>query len=508
MRTGSTTDSLFVDLSHSESLSICVHFAYSKIDTLFCYIATAIPLMIFKPLSIQAIRFPLSWQIMAAMAFLVILTTGTLWLYLSVNLNSLLKNQSDTFAQTIIQQAANSSAEMVMADDQLALATMLDNLVSSTSNIQHIAIYNDNNDLLAEALTNSPSKKIEITHYQTPIIFQDVQAGLLTLTLDNSDITESLIKTRNTVGLITSIIGLITLLLSVFMSSSLTAPLHRLQKVAVKVSKGELNPSLPPYKNDEVGDLVLSFKKMLQGLRDKESIENKFSSYISKDIAKDILSNINSPTKPLRPTNGSVLFIDIVGFTQLCEKETPNHVADILNNYYFLLHQAAKMYRGTVDNYIGDGAMLTFGIHKDDNKHCINAICTAEIFIRLTDLMNSQRHEQNMSPLEFRLGLHCGDLLAGTIGSSERMQSTISGDTVNLASRMCEQSTPGSLLISESVYKNPVTKGLIITGDKMPMIIKGKTGYINCYQVTGLAPKFNRLLMQQEAEMEAMQSYV
>ena len=457
---------------------------------------------------IQSIRFPLSWQIMVAMAFLVLLTTGTLWLYLSVNLNSLLKDQSDTFANTITQQAANSSAEMVMADDHLALATMLDNLVTSTSNIQHIAIYNERNNLLAEALTKFPSNQIEISHYQTAIMFQDVQAGTLTLTLDNSNITESLIRTRNAVGLITSILGLITLLLSVFMARSLTAPLDRLQKVAVKVSKGELNPTLPSYKNDEVGDLVTSFKKMLQGLRDKESIENKFSSYISKDIARDILSNLNSPTKPLRTTNGSVLFIDVVGFTQLCEKESPNHVADILSHYYFLLHQAAKMYRGTVDNYIGDGAMLTFGIHKDDKKHCINAICAAEIFIRLSEIMNSQRIEQNMPPLQFRLGLHCGDLLAGTIGSSERMQSTISGDTVNLASRLCEQSNPGSLLISEAVLKNPATKGLILTGEKLPMIIKGKTGYINCYQVTGLAPKFNRLLMQQEAEMEAMQSYV
>ena len=464
--------------------------------------------MTLKPISLTSIRFPLSWQIMLAMVFLVVLTTGIIWLYLSFNLNNLLQKQSDTFAQTIIQQAANSSSEMVMADDQLAISTMLQNLVSSTSNIQHIAIYDEKNTLLAEALIQSPAKKVTVSHYKTPIIFQDVQAGLLTLTLDNSEITESLIKTRNAVGLITSILGLVTLLLSVFLSRTLTAPITRLQRVALKVSKGELNPRLPSSKNDEVGDLVLSFKKMLQGLRDKESIEHKFSSYISKDIAKDILSNLNTPTKPLRSTKGSVLFVDIVGFTQLCEKEPPKHIANILNHYYFLLHQAAKMYRGTVDNYIGDGAMLTFGIHKDDKKHCINAICTAEIFIRLSDLMNSQRIAENLPPLQFRLGLHCGELLAGAIGSSERMQSTITGDTVNLASRLCEQATPGHLLISEAVYENQATKGMIMTGDKLPMIIKGKTGYINCYQVNGLAPKFNRLLMQQEAEMEAMQSYV
>lgn len=461
-----------------------------------------------KALSKRSIRFPLTWQIMCAMAFLVVLTTGTLWLYLSLNLNTLLLKQTNTFANALTQQAANSSAEMVMANDQLALSTMLENLVSTTSNIHHIEVYDDANTLLAHASNSHDNLNPKLTTYRTSIPFQDVQAGTLILSLDNTEISNALIKTRNTVGLITSILGLIALLISVFMSRSLTAPLHRLQKVAQEVSKGNLNPNLPSHKNDEVGDLLQSFKAMLKGLRDKESIEHKFSSYISKDIATDILSNLNEPKKPLRAVNGSVLFVDIVGFTQLCEIESPQDIADILNNYYFLLHQAAKMYRGSVDNYIGDGAMLTFGIHKEDAKHCINAICTSEIFIRLTELMNTQRIAQNKPLLEFKLGLHCGELLAGTIGSSERMQSTISGDTVNLASRLCEQATPGKLLISDAVYNHPSTQGLIVTGDKIPMIIKGKTGYINCYQINRLAPKFNRLLMQQEAEMEAMQHYV
>jgi class 3 adenylate cyclase len=88
------------------------------------------------------------------------------------------------------------------------------------------------------------------------------------------------------------------------------------------------------------------------------------------------------------------------------------------------------------------------------------------------------------------------------------MQSTISGDTVNLASRFCEHSKPGTLLISEAVFNHPSTKNSIQTGDKISMIIKGKSDYINGYWVKGLAPKFNRLLEQQEAEMKAIRNYV
>lgn len=455
---------------------------------------------------LTTIRIPLSWKIMSAMALLVLMTTGTLWLYLSVNLTTLLLKQTDTFAQTITKQVASSLAEMVMADDQLAISIMLENLVLGSQNIQHISIFNEKNKLLAEART--PTNGAELSFYQTPILFRDVKAGSVTLALDNSIVTQSLIKARNTVGLLAMVFAFIALILSVIMARSLTAPLNRLQKIAISVSEGELNPALPLAKNDEVGDLIDSFTKMLQGLRDKQSIESKFSSYISKDIAVDILSNLNSPIQPLRSVNGSVLFVDIVGFTQLSDIESPKHIANILNDYYFLLHQAAKVYRGTVDNYIGDGAMLTFGIHKEDHKHGINAICAAQIFIRLSDLLNTKRLIQNLPPIEFRLGLHCGDLLAGTIGSSERMQSTISGDTVNLASRFCDQSKPGTLLISEAVFNHSSTTNMIKTSDKIPMIIKGKSDYINGYWVKSLAPKFNRLLKQQEIEIKAMRNYV
>lgn len=459
------------------------------------------------PSLIKKIRFPLFWQVFLALAVLLSLSTGITWIYLSSNLNNLLQNQSDTFAQAITHQAADSAAELVMADDLLALSSMLQSLVDKAQSIQHIAIYDENDQLLVQASTASPTLTLSISQYQVPIIFQDVVAGRVKLTLDNSLIIESLQAFRNTIGFITLAVALLALVSAVKVAQGLTAPINRLKVVANRIANGDLNPSLPQTNNDEVGDLVTSFNHMLQGLRDKESIEHKFSSYISKDIAKGILSDLNINKAPLHSVKGSVLFVDIVGFTQLCEKESPDHVAEILNHYYFLIHQAAKMYRGSVDNYIGDGAMLTFGVHKEDNKHAINGICAAEIFIRLTQMMNAQRVARGLKPIEFRLGLHCGDILAGTIGSSERMQFSISGDTVNLAARLCETATPGVLLVSETVVEQPSAHSLIVTGEPIPLFLKGKSNTINGYEVTALAPKFNRLLMQQEAEMEAMQDY-
>ncbi len=455
----------------------------------------------FNRLKLHKLRFPLFWQMLLAMSLLLCLTTVSLWSYLQFDLNQLLQEQTDTFAHTISQQAADSAAEMVMADDQMALASMLDSLVSKTHSIHSIAVF-DHEQLLAQAQGNNNSKQVR--SYQADILFHDILAGKIVLSLDISPISDSLIATQKALGFIFMGIGLLALGLAIVMARKLTSPLKHLQEVVKVVAEGQLNPTLPTSNNDEVGDLIHSFNHMLQGLRDKESIENKFSSYISKDIAKDILSDLNISKKPLREVNGSVLFVDIVGFTQLCENQSPQHIADILNQYYFLLHQAAKMYRGSVDSYIGDGAMLTFGVHKEDHKHAINAICGAQIFIRLCDLMNDQRKQNQLPPLQFRLGLHCGAMLAGTIGSSERMQFTISGDTVNLAARLCDLAAPGKLLVSDNIYQHPSTQQLIITEPAHSLNVKGKAQAIKCFYISRLAPKFNRLLMQQEAELKAM----
>jgi len=458
-------------------------------------------------LAIRHWRFPLFWQVLLAISVLLCLSTGVIWLYLSSHFNDLLQQQTDTFALAITHQTADAAAELVMADDKMALSAMLESVAAKTTSIQHIAIYDHHKDLLVQASSQKPSLTLSISQYQAPIVFQDVIAGEVRLTLDNSAIVTALINSRKAVGIITISVGVLAFILAILLARGLTAPLKRLNRVASKIADGDLNPPLPHSKNDEVGDLVKGFKLMLKGLRDKESIEHKFSSYISKDIAKGILSDLSVPKTPMQAVRGSVLFVDIVGFTQLCEKESPKQVAGILNHYYFLLHQAAKMYRGTVDNYIGDGAMLTFGVHKEDSKHAINAICAAEIFLRLTHLLNSQRIEQDLPTLDFRLGLHCGDMLAGTIGSTERMQLTITGDTVNQAARLCEVGHPNKLLVSDAVVSHPSVEGLVITSKPSGIQLKGKSRETICYQVERLAPKFNRLLMQQEAEMDAMEDY-
>jgi adenylate cyclase len=472
--------------------------------------------------SLRNVRVPVFWQMLLAITIVLCLSAGILWAYVQLNFNDLMQKQTDTFANTISQQAANSAAEMLMADDYLALSSMIENLVRASDNILSISIQDDANNTVALALNPTLELALESpgtlkTHinsehsssdYLADIMFHEVKAGTIQLSIDNSAISESLSTTLQALGII--LIGIVFLAISssIFIAKKLTRSLKQLQATTEQVALGNLYPTLPKAHNNEVGDLIKSFEHMLQGLRDKKSIEKKFNSFISKDIAKDILSDLNQQKKPLKRVNGSVLFVDIVGFTQLSESQSPQKIADILNQYYSLLHQVSKLYWGSVDNYIGDGAMLTFGVHANNPKHTINAISAAKVFIRLTKALNQQRLKNELPKLHFRLGMNCGDMLAGAIGDEERMQFTISGDVVNVAARLCDLATPNKLMISECVYQHSACHELLITEPSENINIKGKTNPINCFTVVGLVPQFNRLLMQQENELIAMQKYV
>lgn len=451
-------------------------------------------------------RFPLFWQILLAIFALLAFSLGTFAFWAQSNLNTVLQTQADAYANTLGLQIANSSAEPLMADDAFALNVMLDGITQKHESIRSLVILNNRGELVSESNTDAGEDDAH-KQYTQAIRFHDVVAGTLLMEVDLSIITQSLHQLATMVTIMASVLVLLAFVLAVVFAKRTAKPLIKLQHAANDIANGKLNITLPRASHDEVGDLVRSMETMVQGLKDKEAIEHKFSSYISKDIASSILSDLSQHKQPLTTTEGSVLFIDLVGFTQFCDVNSADEIAEVLNQYYFLAHMAAKMYRGSVDNFIGDGAMLTFGVHKDDSKHAINAICSAQIFIRLIDMMNAQRVEQGKSQINVRLGIHCGELLAGTIGDQERMHFSISGDTVNLASRLCDHADNNRVMISESVMQHSSTKDVLYTDEAKVITVKGKKAPIQAYQISHLAPKFNRLLQQQEMEMEALQAH-
>ncbi|HOP17329.1 MAG TPA: adenylate/guanylate cyclase domain-containing protein, partial [Gammaproteobacteria bacterium] len=145
---------------------------------------------------------------------------------------------------------------------------------------------------------------------------------------------------------------------------------------------------------------------------------------------------------------GSVLFCDIVGFTQLSESRQPAEVVALLNDYFGYFALAAESCGGTVDKFIGDCIMIVFGVPNEDPHHALHALTCGMLIQALTRRINQVREGRNESTVMLRVGISCGPMLAGNLGSAERMQYTVVGDTVNVAARLCGMAEPGGVLLT------------------------------------------------------------
>jgi len=153
-----------------------------------------------------------------------------------------------------------------------------------------------------------------------------------------------------------------------------------------------------------------------------------------------------------REAEVSVLFTDIVGFTTLSERKEPLEVSELLNEYFSVMTDEVFHRAGTLDKYVGDSIMAVFGAPLSQEDHAARAIETAlammERLAELNDRWNSADR------FTIRAGINSGRVIAGDIGSPRRMEYTVLGDTVNVASRL-ESSVckPGQVVVGENTYR-------------------------------------------------------
>lgn len=453
-------------------------------------------------------RLPIWVKVTIATSLISLIGLGALWLIVSSTLNQLVRNQEDTFGTLLVQQTANSSAELILAEDLLSL-NVITNKVAEASNVFSVIIFDREGKILAQSgnaaelslfqnlllrISESPEGEIttirEKNIYATPIFIQDVRAGYAVVLLDPSTVTATISQAVRWTAMATLVLILLSILLSAVLGKNLTNPIRRLMTATTAIRSGNLDYRISENRHDEIGDLIESFNHMAQGLKEKDQLSDTFKKYVPNNVASTLLNDLSRPLIPTNYVNASVLFIDIVSFTSMSENMTPEAVGKLLNNAYRLILKASSPYHGTVDKFIGDGAMIVFGAPDQDEDHSFNAICCAQLFLGLVEKHNQQQEIDGLPQIQFRLGLHCGEMLAGTLGTQERMQYTVVGDTVNLAARLCHCSDPGKLTVSESVHQQAHGDERIITEDKKSVQVRGKKKEIITYQVNDLCEPY------------------
>ena len=231
--------------------------------------------------------------------------------------------------------------------------------------------------------------------------------------------------------------------------------------------------------------LAVERARLNQQIVAEERKRERLGRFLSPQVTSRILAASDSQSTTLgapEVREVTVLFADIVGFTGMSERMSPAAVALFLNDYLSRMTDVVFKYEGTLDKYIGDAIMAVFGAPLDMPDHAERAIrCAVEMNERL-DEFNSERREG--PHLRIRIGVNTGRAVAGEIGSINKTEYTVLGDTVNTASRLESSiATPGTIVIGPATYE--AVKDDFRCRCLGTVSLKGKEQTVVAYEVEG-----------------------
>ena len=212
---------------------------------------------------------------------------------------------------------------------------------------------------------------------------------------------------------------------------SISKPLSRLASAAEAVKTLEID--MPTEKISyfkELNSMELAFRAMLQGLE-------VFVKYVPKNLVLQLIK-LESKGVGVKAEEReiSILFTDIAGYTSISDGMNPTELAQLLNDYFEAIVIPITRNGGTVDKFIGDAVMAFWNAPDKQENHADLVIKSALEIRESIQVFNRKRKEKGQSPLKTRIGIHTGRVLVGNIGTTERMNYTIVGDAVNIASRL------------------------------------------------------------------------
>ena len=482
---------------------------------------------LFRPRQLPE-RVPIAIKL--ALTFTVLIGAGmiTLGFLVGSNQTSLLEEQIDKFGNTLVLQMVETAREPLLANDHLNLERVTTSM-NQDSNIEGAAIYSDERVLVVQtgAVPPLPARQLfsanrtffrwetaqkNLISYVSPIVFRDIIVGYALLTFDHSVMNKA---KEETIAMVVSTILLVLLAAiaaSFYLGKRLTRPIHEMMLASRAFSEGKFDYRITEHRNDELGVLMQSLNLMGEGLLRKEQVEKIFSRYVSPQVAKQAIADLEHVEELElggRHVEASVLFADIVGFTSLSENTSPQEVSALLNLYFSHIARAVLFCGGHIDKYMGDCAMIVFGVPEEYEGHSFKAMACAWMILELVREMNTRRRQRQLIPLEFRIGVNSGNMLAGNMGSTERMEYTVVGDAVNLASRLSHAGKPGEAILTEQMLRGKKVETRVATARHGKIQLRGKKEPVSIYQIIDILDPFREAMREEiiriieSAEIEA-----
>ena len=228
--------------------------------------------------------------------------------------------------------------------------------------------------------------------------------------------------------------------------------------------------------------MVIEQASLNKQIREEERIRDRLERFHSPQIIEMILrggqETLDQMMEP-KDLTATVLFADINGFTRLAEQLPPREVNMVLNAFFSQMTDIVFRYDGTLDKFIGDALMAVFGAPMEKRDDPERGVLAAQEMMKSLQAMMKQT--DSAKRFSIRIGINTGRVVAGNIGSSKRMDYTVIGDAVNVASRLESIAKPKQILIGEETYRR--VKDQLPVRSVGPRKVKGRTAEIMVYEV-------------------------
>ncbi|PND54802.1 adenylate/guanylate cyclase domain-containing protein [Mycobacterium sp. ENV421] len=209
---------------------------------------------------------------------------------------------------------------------------------------------------------------------------------------------------------------------------SISDPVHDVVAAMAKVERGQIGTRVDVYERSEIGRLQSGFNRMVAGLAERDRLRDLFGRHVGTDVALRAVSDADSLTGEVR--EAAVLFVDLVGSTQLAQSSSPAEVAGVLNDFFQIVVDSVDERHGLINKFQGDAVLAVFGAPLPSARAASDALATARA---LTVAL------RRLPVVDFGIGVSAGRVFAGNIGAEHRYEYTVIGDAVNEAARLADR---------------------------------------------------------------------
>ncbi|MBA4349574.1 MAG: hypothetical protein C0415_06270 [Thermodesulfovibrio sp.] len=484
----------------------CPGYIYKKINT--AKNACKLPLgQILVKKKLLHLRIPIRVKLSIAITFIIWLTIVILSFVILTRQKEQLYLQTIKTGQVSLNYFTNNASIPLLNDDILRL----NRLIKEAASVEGLlyAIIVDRNQVIKahtdhtkigttlETFENAENVKsdkninyfnytlssgMQVLNLSRTVTFKEKELGAVHVGISLDFIKNLIYKESVSILVISLFIILSGILIAILLGIGFSRPISKLVTATKEIGKGNFQYRLDMARKDEFGDLAESFNYMATELWKKLLIQKSFGSYVSPEVLNMILSHPNDVWLKGTRSEASILFTDIRGFAAYSESTNPEEVVEALNEYFAIATQFILEYGGYVDKFIGDAVLGVFGIPIFRADHAERAVKAA------VAMQKEFQHQagQNKNPFlsKIGIGINSGVVVSGNLGSQVKMEYTVIGDSVNVASRLNSMAGPGEIIISKSIYE--FTKDMVSVKALPPQKIKGKSGLIEAFQLVDI----------------------